>query len=185
MDDCAKQKTIFCALNFSAQDCDNLQGKVQPYLRDLNCKAVPACRLHLTLLYLGDINIADCNTLVAKLDHELTSARPFMLSYNKIIALLLKHSQAIALEVAPTEQLLELHQIIKNCAQEIGIAIKDNDFLPHITIARSTKNADGMRPIAIKPSTITATNIACCESKPNNNTTAYPIIQAWPNCSEK
>jgi 2'-5' RNA ligase len=179
MNDSIEQKTIFCGLNFSAQDCDNLLDKVELYLHDLNCKAVPACRLHLTLMYLGKINMDQCNALVTKLDHELTSTRPFMLSYNKIIALPLKHSQAVALLVTPTEPILELHQLIKNCAQEIGIAIKENYFLPHISIARSTKSTDGMPSIAINPSTIKVTNIACCESTPNNKEAAYSSIKSW------
>ena len=100
-----------------------------------NVRWVNEQNYHVTLAFLGNIELSQIDNLATELDHflnlnqvqlELSHLSPFPESSPKLIAAILKK----------TETLMAVYEQTKKAIYSVGIQIEKRKFMPHITLGR-------------------------------------------------
>jgi 2'-5' RNA ligase len=138
-------------------------------------RRVPARNLHLTLVFLGQVEDA----LAARLMDGAggVSGTPFALDFDHAGSF---RGSGVAW-LAPAEcppELLDLVARLRDLSTRCGIATEDRPYRPHLTIARKLKR--GLRPAEF-PSIHWQINSFCLvQSDPGEAGSEYTIRQVWP-----
>lgn len=98
---------------------------------------VDSDRYHLTLCFLGDINLNQVEELEKRAREKLADFSSFQVHINK--AEYYKVNKKLALVAALPdlhEELQVLHELMINVATEAGLNYEEDDFKPHVTLGR-------------------------------------------------
>ncbi|MFN7096148.1 MAG: RNA 2',3'-cyclic phosphodiesterase [Gammaproteobacteria bacterium] len=94
-------------------------------------------KLHITLQFLGPINLGQVQALSAKLMYVMNDQMPLSISLGDIIVFpSLQHPKVIAAEVNHSPELLALTQHILPLTLQCGISAPDFSFNGHLTLGR-------------------------------------------------
>ncbi|WP_286237343.1 RNA 2',3'-cyclic phosphodiesterase [Neptuniibacter halophilus] len=107
------------------------------YDRKTEVNWVDSDRYHLTLCFLGDIQLDQVDDLERCARERLANFSSFQVHINK--AEYYRVSKKLALIAALPdlqEELLALHQIMLTVAGDAGVEYEEDDFKPHITLGR-------------------------------------------------
>jgi len=92
-------------------------------------------QLHLTLRFVGEVDVAQANDLVSAL--EAVTAPPFTLQLRGLGTFVHKgRASALWAKVEESEPLAILHRRVERACRAAGLAPETRKFVPHVTIAR-------------------------------------------------
>lgn len=130
--------------------------------------------IHLTLLFIGDVDIARLEAL--KQAAASISASKFSVSFDTLYYW--KHNRIVSLQTANTpSELLALVTALKRTLTENGFAIDNRDYKPHITLIRKASHT--ARNHSIAPIPWTAGEWLLVQSKPANHHVEYVVLDRW------
>jgi len=137
-------------------------------------RLVPDQKLHLTLVFLGNVTLARTQVLIEK-TAQITLPR-FSLCLDR--SGWWEGSQVLWLAPASVpEQLRRLHRQIHQLAVELTIPVPERPYQPHITLARKVNagKAFQFEPVRWNPR-----DFCLVESNTLEDGAEYRIIQRWP-----
>ncbi|RME59810.1 MAG: RNA 2',3'-cyclic phosphodiesterase, partial [Candidatus Dadabacteria bacterium] len=135
----------------------DLLKRINAFLLNQNIsslRVLPLHSLHLTLLFLGEVNQELVNPLILKTEEELLNISSFKISPKGVLILPPSRPRVFALELAQTEELLTCFSLLKKTAQYFKIKIENRPYLPHITLARIKKKIKDKELEVLKEKTI-------------------------------
>jgi len=107
---------------------------------DADFRWVPPLNLHLTLRFLGELEVAKSKALSKSLDALGQATSPFQLSLGKIYAFpSAQEAKGLSLEVEPSSELSELLKSIEGHCKRLQIPRDKKPFQSQITLARSAE----------------------------------------------
>ncbi len=162
----------FFALYPSSQKARELHQQTSSMLEKVQCKPMPIEKLHLTLVYLGqvlDSAIQDCVEMAAQLKGE-----KFILEINDDGHWQHNKIRWLGIKQAPKE-LLDLVNGLKKIAISAGFKPERRCFAPHITIARDCQEVQGR----ISNTVVWEVSDFCLVKSITENPSRYEIIQRW------
>lgn len=134
---------------------------------------IPAANLHVTLLFLGAINAGQEAELMEKaagIAFPRLTLKFDQLSY-------WPKPQVLCLIASATDSALQdLAARLKALAENLGIAVENRPYLPHVTLARKAKHPIAM---TIEPVVWRAGQFCLFESVTTGNGVTYPKIRCW------
>lgn len=142
--------------------------------RAIGGRAVPAERLHLTLLFLGDV--------AARTEQHLIEAagavtgRSFHLSLEQAACFYRTRVFWLGPKATPP-RLTTLWQGLRRIAASHGVATEDRPLAPHVTCLRDIR--DRIRPVPIRPILWPVREFALVHSEPGP-TPRYHVVSQWP-----
>jgi len=122
------------------QQLSQLQAKLktdnQPRIRWVNPEGI-----HLTLKFLGNIQISDVDSITAAMTDASKQITPFYLQSETLGAFPnLKRVQVVWVGLGgEVDKLKQLQQLIEDNLAELGFATEQRQFKPHLTLARLGK----------------------------------------------
>lgn len=131
---------------------------------------------HITLLFLGELSRTQLDNIIEAI--EIPAIKPFQIELNQFAYY--PKAEVGCLEVAPSEQLTELHQHISRNLKQAGIHFKQSTkpFLPHITLYRdATINAEISQSVHHQ---LKIDHFCLMESQFNQKGVYYEVIEEWP-----
>ncbi|WP_394201221.1 RNA 2',3'-cyclic phosphodiesterase [Shewanella waksmanii] len=154
------------------QDCLKIQQAIWA-----SNKPVKAQNLHLTVLFIGQLNALQLNKLSQYLD-EQTSQQQFArfdIEFDRLIHWQKPQIIALGARLCPPA-LLHIHQSLGQFATSIASPVANQRYLPHITLFRKAKQhvAYAVNPVVLQP--------ACLhlfESKSTPNGVEYISLANW------
>lgn len=152
-----------------------LRSLVDAYALPCVARALSADRLHLTLLFIGEIERARLPSLMHAASQ--VSARPFWLvierlafwQHNKIAYATVQHT---------TLPLINLVAALENALQAAGFSFATAEFHPHITLLRNVKHE--LEAQNIQPVHWLVDSFVLLESVVNGEEARYQVIGQWP-----
>jgi 2'-5' RNA ligase len=153
--------------------------------------------LHLTLTFLGKINIQKSQQLIQSMQQIISEQKcphPFSIEFNHLIALPSTHTpRVIALAPDPTSThpnsftslnlLKQLAEITQQVAIDANIEIESRPYLPHLTIGRirqKTLHLDkSFNQLIWKNCHISIDKIQLFQSKPTSTGVQYLILEMF------
>ena len=163
----------FIGLDLAARDklaIDHWRQQALPPM----AKAVPVANFHITLTFLGSINLKQQEILIAQLDE--ISSRPITLKLD--MPGWFKKAQVLWLGCHEIpENLLDLAKATASAANASGIRVEKRAYVPHVTMARKTVDA----PAALFTPEITCSfsHFHLFESVSGAKGVRYPIRHSW------
>ena len=141
-------------------------------------------RLHLTCVFLGDVLTSHLGELADRLEVVAANATAQRLSIARA-----GHFGDRVLWAAPADPvdgLKSLAKAIRVATREAGLAVQGNEFVPHVTVAR-TREAAVLAPSAARlsesllhdPLSWTADDL-CLVSSVRGSAPAYGVLERWP-----
>jgi 2'-5' RNA ligase len=97
---------------------------------------VKSDNLHLTLHFLGQININDINKLINSIRKALSGIKPFNLEFSHIDFFPQNHPHVIAIFTKPNDSLTNLHNLLEEMMLNLQLLPEFRSFHPHITLGR-------------------------------------------------
>lgn len=139
---------LFVAVNLPPDDRAALHGAAEP-LRQAGFpfRWTAADALHLTLVFLGEVAEPGVPEITNALDAVAADTEPFRLRIGGIGAFPnLSRPRVLWMAVqgtaeAGTAPLIELQRRIAAALEPLGFAIEEREYTPHLTLARSRKDA--------------------------------------------
>jgi 2'-5' RNA ligase len=114
--------------------------------RAIGGRETPAERVHLTLLFLGDVSAKDETRVITAAGR--ISARPFDLTLDQAGCFFRSKAFWLGASVAP-RKLAELAEALRAAMAGIGLAPDRKDLVPHVTCLRDIKHR--IRPVPVAP----------------------------------
>lgn len=103
---------------------------------------VPACNIHLTVKFLGDVSPANIEVLTKILRSEVTRHRPFEIRVSGLGAFpSIRRPRVVWVGVEAPPTLLSLQRAIEAETVRLGYAAEERPFSPHLTLGRVAHNA--------------------------------------------
>jgi len=137
-------------------------------------RAVPQLSLHLTLRFLGQVNME----VVQCLEEQLGGVRAtaFRLQISRLETRT-RQGMIWAMPEECPEPLMALVAEIDQCSSACGVSARDHEFLPHITLARNIKRAAELQQI--EPIEIVADNFQLAVSETLPEGSRYRQLHRW------
>lgn len=108
--------------------------------------------IHLTLHFLGEVDSARQQALIAALDPFCSGRNAFPVRIDRLGCFERGGAVSIVWAGIQDEPLLtELQRRLGRLLQDLGLAIEDRAFTPHITLARPRADAAAVRPSELTP----------------------------------
>ncbi len=151
-----------------------LSAAVAPVLTGLGGRPVQPANLHLTLEFIGAVAASQLDRLLALGATLSWPAVTLTLDYPEWW----RGSQALVLRVlAPAEPLLALQAALRRRIAELGLAVDDRPYRPHVTIAREV----AAQPAHATPVSVAwrAATVALIESHPAPGGSHYRPLGLW------
>ena len=129
---------LFFALQPGSDACEAIAEAGVDVVRGHGGRAIPAPKIHLTLAFLGNVELD--RIAFARAAAQGFAARPFELSVDRIGSFA-RHSLAWAAPSHVPGELASLHEGLARQLREAGFELERRPFSPHITIARRIERA--------------------------------------------
>ncbi|MBV4491989.1 RNA 2',3'-cyclic phosphodiesterase [Pseudomonas oryzicola] len=130
--------TPFKRLFFALPVGDSQRRALAQWRRSLNLrsgKPVPAANFHVTLLFLGDVDVAQVPAICAAVDKLALPATPARLLLDRLQVW--QRANALVLEAQqPPGALLQLVYGLQQALLPLGMEAASRDYRPHLTLAR-------------------------------------------------
>lgn len=97
---------------------------------------VPTKNFHITLVFLGNVNVSQLSSLSESLIKIFANTPQFIVQLGDIKIYTQSQSLVVYWEVLPSRELLELQSRLKKHCQNIGFFIPERKYYPHITLGR-------------------------------------------------
>lgn len=135
---------------------------------------VPAAHLHLTLAFAGTVKAAQLATMRSAAD--AVRAPPFVLQLDRLDGFEAARVQWLG-PSAPPESLQTLARELQQGCRQAGIALREEDFQPHVTLRRNCR-----KPIrkAVAAIAWPVSDFALIESGQAGRPGAYRVLGRWP-----
>ncbi|MGB0468074.1 MAG: RNA 2',3'-cyclic phosphodiesterase [Pontibacterium sp.] len=137
---------------------------------------------HLTLSFLGDISLEQVEQVEQVARARLRDITSFQVHINSTAHY--RVSQALALVAAlphACEEIMDMHHLMVQVAEEAGIAHEDAGFKPHITLGRLPGQSNGFEPPEQWPGVdliSLADSVVLFQSKPGERGSVYtPLFE--------
>lgn len=137
-------------------------------------RSVAEENLHLTLLFLGSVDVEQSRRLREAAATVIVP--PFELRLVRLDYWSRSRVAWLGLDEAPPA-LLSLHRQLKAAAQKVGLALESRRYRPHVTLAR---DAATIAPRPIDPIHWTVTDFCLAESVLRPKGSQYLVRQRWP-----
>jgi 2'-5' RNA ligase len=135
---------LFFALWPDAPARQALAARAKDLADECGGRAVPASSLHVTLVFLGEVDPSRVGELVRAA--ELARGRPFDLSLDRVGGFA-RARVAWAGARQPPEALLEFQADLERRVREAGFSPDDRPFALHLTLARRVRTAPATRDV--------------------------------------
>ena len=142
--------------------------------RALGGRDVPADRIHLTLLFLGDVDAAAEQRLITAVGR--ITARPYDLILDQAGCFFRSKVFWIGASKAP-RKLEELAKALRGAAAGIGLAPDAKELVPHLTCVRDIRHV--IRPVPITPLVWAVRGFALVHSTLGPQP-QYHVVSHWP-----
>jgi 2'-5' RNA ligase len=135
---------------------------------------VPLSHLHLTLAFAGTVATAQLDALRRAAD--AVRAPPFVLQLDRLDGFEAARVQWLG-PSAPPESLQTLARELQQGCRQAGIALREEDFQPHVTLRRNCR-----KPIrkAVAAIAWPVSDFALIESGQAGRPGAYRVLGRWP-----
>lgn len=100
-----------------------------------------AAQLHLTLRFVGDVSPAQADELASMLPRTINGTVPPLTLSGVGYFGVKGRPNALWIRAVPPEPLLLLHHKLDRLCQAIGLEPERRSYLPHVTLARLSRNA--------------------------------------------
>ena len=166
---------IFFALWPEASARQALYGLTAQYKPQCKGRAIAADALHMTLQFMGEVGRTRLPQLIQTAGKVSVPPFGFILDrlsfwpHNRI-------AYATLLSFVPA-----LHQLVASLKQELataGFLLKNDDFIPHVTLLRQIENV--LESQAITPIEWWADSFVLIESVVTDKGARYRILHQWP-----
>ncbi len=137
-------------------------------------KGVPKDNLHITLLFLGQINAEISHSLVA--GTNTIRGKKFTLNLSEYGSFKRSGVFWLAPDSYPGE-LIKLVNNLSDLAVKNNISIDERPYRPHVTLARKTRSTNSLPPVTIR---WPVSNFHLVESKTLPQGANYKILHTWP-----
>ena len=119
-----------------ARDLANFSDELCEYDRGLDALWVDSSGYHLTLSFLGDIDLDQVELLESRV-RDVSLGQRFDVQLDHIGYYAVNPSlSVVAAMTAQQEELIRLQQSLVDIATDVGIELDDRNFMPHVTLAR-------------------------------------------------
>lgn len=167
---------IFYALTLTDEDKD----KIKPYrqLVEKHCDKGKFSRpenYHITLQYIGEIQPSQLDKYKQVL--KKLSTFPKQLTVNQFGTFGKRNKEIVWLGVEKKIQLVTLQQEVVQNTKAIGVEIRTEKYVPHITIARQVVGFDDVNTLTIAPIELTVKSVALMESTRINDLLTYVPLE--------
>lgn len=145
----------------------SLSGRLQKaaHFTSLRATWVPPENLHLTLFFLGDVPAAQAQRLCRTMTDAAAAVPPFKLDFRKLGVFPPdgpKPPRVLWIGVhRPPEELIRLRRACSLAIQRAGLPVPDQDFTPHLTLARF-RSTKGLGPFRQQLRTYEHAKIGTC-----------------------
>ena len=131
---------------------------------------------HITLLFLGELPDSQLDGILEAI--EVPEIKPFEIELKQFAYY--PKAEVGCLEVTPNEQLIELHQHIRQNLKQAGIHIKlpNKPFRPHITLYRDATIQSEIS-VSVRYQ-LKVEHFCLMESQFNQKGVYYEVIEEWP-----
>jgi 2'-5' RNA ligase len=129
---------------------DEVTSSFKRKLDGVPVRWVPACNIHLTLKFLGDVSLANTKVLVDMLKTEVAGHRPFEVSVGGAGAFPnIRRPRVIWVGVEAPSELGLIQSGVETAMARLGYPREERPFSPHLTVGRVSRNAssDDIRSI--------------------------------------
>lgn len=140
-------------------------------VRDIGGRGIPAEKLHLTLLFLGDVPADAEKRLLAAAGR--VEARPFDLTLDQMGCFFRSKVFWLGPSAVP-RKLTELAGDLHAAMAGVGLAPDRKELVPHVTCRRDIRHV--IRPVPVDPVTWPARQFALVHSVAGQ----YHVVSQWP-----
>ena len=152
-----------------------VREQVKTISNQLNCgKIVPSENLHLTLVFLGQVNEDKKNSLVMGTNEIV--GKKFLLELTRFGSFRRSGIFWVAPSIIPGE-LINLVNKLTELAVSNQIFVDVRPYRPHVTLARSTRERVSPNSVSIS---WPVTKFSLIESKTLPGGAEYQVLQSWP-----
>ncbi len=141
-------------------------------------KLVAAKNLHITILFLGHLNINQLQKVISEANK--INLPGFHIQLNHSGHFTKSKVSWLGLKTIP-DTLLELHQAVSVCAQSSRIALDNRPYIPHLTLAKKSILAEKQ---TIRPIDWNIDHFVLLESIDTSHGVHYQIIKNYPLSTE-
>lgn len=134
----------FIAIEITPEVHARLTDVIERFSRQgIRCvRWVAAKNIHLTLHFLGEIPLTTLSTLKIALQPVAGSQEPFVFNISGVGAFPnIRFPRVIWAGLQAPANLTTLHTLIGRTVQQIGLAVEDRPFTPHLTLGRVKRDA--------------------------------------------
>lgn len=163
---------------FALWPADDVRERIERAVRDRvqgRGRAIPPQNLHVTLLFLGEIETARVADAMAAAD-EVAGA-PFEVCFDQIETW--PRSSVLCLtSAAPPAAAAELSQALRRRLSQRGFTLQDEVFRAHVTLARDAPRVRSTTPVA--PLRWPVSDFTLVESNMTKTGSEYSVLARWP-----
>jgi 2'-5' RNA ligase len=134
-----KMNRIFTAVfpKFEQQrELLNMQSIVASRLH--NARLLPRSNLHMTMLFIGEVNEEALAKLTEKMQSQKSNIQKFTLEFNELRIGVeeARQSKTVALVAQKTSEIANLHGYLSGIVTSVGIKLQQESFTPHISLGK-------------------------------------------------
>lgn len=136
----------FIALELPQDFCDEVASLANTLKRTIEGRFMKRETYHLTLAFLGDINESTASKVIESIDAVLPLIQPIRLNAIGLGKFGKPHDATLHLQIQPTDELINLAELLREELRNRGISFDEKKFRPHITLARRARIPKGSLP---------------------------------------
>jgi len=128
---------LFVALEIEDYIKDNIVSTYSLFSNDIiKAKFIPKDHMHITIKFIGEINVNDINDIIERLNDVKSAFNPFKIEYEGMGAFPKPYDPRIIWIGGNSSQLMDLAKRIDKELYKVGVKPEQRPFSSHITIAR-------------------------------------------------
>lgn len=143
-------------------------------------------KLHITLKFLGNVEIEKFNHLSKVLEERLKRFPPFEIVYRHLGGFpSLEHPRVVWIGAEPSRTLGEIQRVVEETSYEFGFKKEDREFHPHMTIGRvrGTRNlrrlTDKLKSLTFEPIRSLCSGVLIMQSTLHPTGSTYAVKKAF------